>query len=43
MPSLDQIFPYVLPDAGSDRQWCLCGILDHIVGQVRNTNIQPIS
>src|SRR6266542_6692748 len=23
MPNQDQKFPYVLPDAGSDRRWCL--------------------
>ena len=23
MPGLGQNFPYVLPDAGSDRRWCL--------------------
>src|SRR5258708_13586815 len=26
MPSMGQNFPYVLPDAGSDRRWCLRGI-----------------
>src|SRR6266566_9903608 len=26
MPSTGQNFPYVLPDAGSDRRWCLRGI-----------------
>jgi hypothetical protein len=26
MPAMGQNFPYVLPDAGSDRRWCLRGI-----------------
>src|SRR6266567_1205803 len=26
MPGMGQIFPYVLPDAGSNRRWCLRGI-----------------
>jgi hypothetical protein len=26
MPATGQSFPYVLPDAGSDRRWCLGGI-----------------
>src|SRR5690242_9538906 len=26
MPSMGQIFPYVLPDARSDRRWCLRSI-----------------
>ncbi len=43
MPSAGQIVPYVLPSPGSDRQWCLSGILDHIGGQVRNATIKPIS
>src|SRR6266581_2904459 len=26
MPGMGQIFPYVLPDAGRNRRWCLRGI-----------------
>jgi len=29
--------------SASDRQWCLCGILDHIGGPAHSTNIKPIS
>src|SRR2546421_12063798 len=43
MPSLDQILPYVLRLAASDRQGCLCGILDHTVGPARSTSVKPIS
>ncbi|HEX4208343.1 MAG TPA: hypothetical protein VHZ51_29890 [Ktedonobacteraceae bacterium] len=43
MPSLGQILPYVLPDVGSDRRWCLWGIQDHPDGPARSTSIQPIS
>ena len=43
MPSLGQILPYVLPDAGSDRRWCLRGIQDHTGGPARSASIQPIS
>jgi len=29
MPNQDQKFPYVLPDAGSDRRWCLQASRSH--------------